>query len=60
MVSINYMYSDTSRSPYVANLAEIEEWATKTSYPWIAWTLSFIGFLEVALSYFLERKIKET
>ena len=57
MVSVNYMYSDTSRSSYVANLEEIKEWATKTPYPWIAWTFSFIGFLEVALSYFLERKI---
>ena len=58
-VSVNYMYSDTTRSPYVANLSDIENWTKQTPYPWIAWGLSCLGFVEVLASYVLSIGDKE-
>ena len=44
---INYMQRDHSRTKYVATLPEIREWARETTYPWLAWSLTLIGFLVV-------------
>lgn len=52
--SINYMYRDRTRSKYVATLPEVIEWSRKTWYPFLAWVLSFIGFLEVAGGFLFE------
>ena len=56
---INYMYSDNSRTPYVATLDDVRAWASSTTYPQIAWLLSLIGFLVVLVSkvfsYFITR-----
>lgn len=60
VISINYMYSDLTRSVYVANLPEVKEWARATSYPWIAWSLSFLGFTEVLVSFVIELRIGMT
>ena len=57
-VSINYMYSDTTRSEFVANLADIKDWVEKTPYPLVAWILSAIGFVEVLASYLIGRITK--
>ena len=57
-VSVNYMYSDATRSPYVANLNDIEDWSKKTPYPWIAWALSCLGFVEVLVSFTLKKPNK--
>lgn len=54
--SVNYMHRDTSRTRYVATLAQVREWAAESRYPWIAWALGLIGFLEVLASTFLDRK----
>jgi hypothetical protein len=53
-VSINYMLNDHSRTSNVATLADLERWASNTVYPWIAWTLSFVGFIEILSSSILE------
>lgn len=53
--SINYMYRDTTRSKYVATLPEVMEWSRKTWYPFLAWVLSVIGFVEVAGGFLIER-----
>ena len=60
VISINYMYSDLTRSAYVANLPEVKEWARATSYPWVAWLLSFLGFIEVLVSFIIELRTGNT
>lgn len=57
-VSINYMYSDKTRSAYVANLSDIENWTKKTLYPWIAWVLLCLGFIQILISYILSAMVK--
>ena len=53
-VSINYMHRDDSRTSNVATLADLERWASNTVYPWIAWTLSLVGFIEILSSSIIE------
>jgi hypothetical protein len=45
--AFKYMRSDQSRTEYVATLPQVREWATESSYPWLSWILTVIGFLEV-------------
>lgn len=54
-VAINYMHRDNSRTSNVATLADVENWASNTVYPWIAWILSLIGFIEILSSSIIER-----
>ena len=56
--SVNYMHKDHSRTTYVATLPEIREWAAETSYGWLAWALTLLGFLEVLASAVLEWREK--
>ena len=56
-VSVNYMRKDNSRTAHVANLADIREWSSKTLYPWIAWWLTLVGFIELIGSKFMEKKL---
>lgn len=60
LVSVNYMYSDATRSAYVANLEDIKDWVKETPYPWIAWLLSAFGFIEVLSSYILDNLTKKS
>ena len=53
--SINYMHRDGSRTSFVAALDDVRQWAQQTSYPFIAWLLSLIGFAEVLLGFLIER-----
>ena len=59
LVSVNYMYSDTTRSAYVANLDDIKDWVKETPYPWVAWILSAIGFIEVFSSFIIGMLLKK-
>lgn len=52
---INYMHRDGSRTSFVATLDDVRHWAEQTSYPFIAWVLSVIGFLEVLFGFLIER-----
>lgn len=52
--SVNYMRRDSSRTTYVATLAEVREWASETPYPWFAWSLALLGFLVMLSSKALE------
>jgi hypothetical protein len=56
--SINYMRKDQTRTSFVATLDDVRKWASKTPYPWIAWWLTLIGFIELAGNWFIERKLK--
>lgn len=53
-VMINYMYSDTSRSPMVANLSDVQSWINETSYKWISWSISVVGLLILIIGFFLK------
>jgi len=52
--SFNFMHGDTSRTSYVATLDEVRNWAGESRYPWLAWILTLLGFLEVLASAILE------
>lgn len=54
--SFNYMHGDTSRTSYVATFDEVRSWAGESRYPWIAWILTLLGFLEVLASTILKEK----
>lgn len=54
LASINYMHRDHSRTTYVATLPEIREWAAETTYPWLAWSLTLIGFFVVSATTVLD------
>ena len=58
--SFNYMHRDQSRTSHVATLADVREWAAESPYPWLAWSLALVGFLEVlgstALQWRRERR----
>ena len=41
--SINYMYRDGARTNHVATFEDVRDWASKSSYRWIAWWLAFFG-----------------
>ena len=47
-----------SRTEYVTTLGEVHEWAAESSYPWLSWVLTFIGFIEVVASEAIERRSK--
>ena len=53
--SINYMHRDGSRTSFVATLDDVRQWAAQTSYPFLAWVLSVIGFAEVLIGFLIER-----
>lgn len=58
-MAFNFMLRDHRRTAYVATLAQVEGWAEESPYPWLAWVLTVIGFLEVAggtaIEWHLER-----
>ena len=56
--SINYMRRDHTRTSHVATLEEIRTWTSKTPYPWIAWWVTLLGFIELVGNYFIEKKFK--
>ena len=53
-VAFNYMLADESRTSYVATLEQVQAWADESPYPWLAWVLTLVGFLEVAGSTAME------
>lgn len=53
---INFMYSDHSRSDYVATLNDVKAWAEKTSFPWFSWVITLVGFFVVCGSTLIEWK----
>ena len=59
-VSINYLRRDHSRTSNVATLADLEKWASNTVYPWIALTLSFVGFIEILAGSIIEMYFNNT
>jgi hypothetical protein len=54
--SINYMHRDGTRTTYVATLEQVREWANESSYPWVAWVVTVIGFIPTLLGTFLSWK----
>ena len=50
--SINYMHRDGTRTIYVATLEQVREWASESSYPWVAWVVTVIGFIPTLLATF--------
>ena len=54
--SFNYMHRDHSRTTDVATLREIQAWVAETTYPWLAWSLTLLGFLVVLGSTVFDRK----
>ena len=60
IVSVNYMYLDTTRSAYVANLDDIKDWVKETPYPWVAWILSAVGFIEVLSGLIIGNMMKKS
>ena len=53
--AFNYMRPDQSRTEYVATLPEVRVWAAESSYPWLSWIFTFVGFVEVLGSLALGR-----
>jgi len=47
---INYMFADQSRTAYVATLDDVRQWVYETSYPWVAWICSLVGFLVLLIN----------
>ena len=43
----DYMLRDNSHTSYVVTFAQVRKWAEETSYPWLAWGLTLLGFLVV-------------
>jgi hypothetical protein len=54
--SVNYMKKNAERTAHVATLAEIGEWASETSYQWVSWGLTLLGFLISCGGLFLKYK----
>lgn len=57
-ISINYMRKDFSRTTHVATLSDIRTWTSETSYPWISWWLTLIGFLTFFISWCIKKILK--
>ena len=53
-MAFNYILADESRTPYVATHEQVRAWAEESPYPWLAWVLTLIGFLEVVLGTGIE------
>jgi hypothetical protein len=49
------MHRDGSRTSFVATLDDVRQWAGQTSYRFVAWVLSVIGFAEVFSGFLIER-----
>ena len=45
--AFNYMRPDQSRTEYVATLPEVRAWAAESSYSWLSWIFTLVGFVEV-------------
>ncbi len=56
--SVNYMRRDLSRTKNVATLDEIRRWTLETPYPWIAWGLTLVGFIELLGNWYIDRKLE--
>ena len=44
-----YYDVNNHRTPPILTFDELEQWATASSYPWITWVISAIGFLVTAV-----------
>ncbi len=53
--SINYLRQDGTRTAYVANLYDVQQWASESPYSWWAWCITLLGFLAELLSYLIGR-----
>lgn len=51
---LNYMYSDHTRGPPVASMADVEAWAAETPYQWLAWFMTLFGILVMMSSSALD------
>jgi len=58
MISFNYLRRDGSRTAHVATLYDIREWTVESPYPWIAWTLTLLGFCEVLFTFIIDINVK--
>ena len=52
--AFNYGRREGSRTEYVATLGDVREWAAESSYPWLSWVLTLVGFIEVLGSEAIE------
>lgn len=56
--SINYMRKDHTRTKFIATLDDIQKWTSETPYPWFAWWITLVGFIELIGNWNIEKRLK--
>jgi hypothetical protein len=62
LAPLAYFDVNNNRTPPILTFDELEKWATASSYPWLAWVISAIGFVVTAIGVVndLRRRVDST